>query len=72
VERNAIFLPMVYRADLSIAQQVFRDIAGRRNGLEIRADILNFTNLLNSDWGLSWAAVTTAPLIPRGADAQGR
>ncbi len=71
-ERGAVFLPMVYRADLSLAQQVFTEIAGRRNGLEIRADILNVGNLLNSDWGIGYAMVHNQPLIPMGADAQDR
>jgi hypothetical protein len=72
VERNAVFLPMVRRADLSVAQQVFTNIAGRRNGLEIRADILNVGNLLNDNWGQGHAFVTTQPLISAGASADGR
>jgi hypothetical protein len=71
-ERNAVFLPMHWRADLSFAQQVFTDIAGRRNGLEIRADILNVTNLLNNDWGQSYAFTSTQPLLAAGADADQR
>jgi hypothetical protein len=70
--RGAVFLPMVYRADFSFAQQLFGNIAGRRNGLEFRADILNVGNLLNSDWGTGHAFVTTQPLIADGVDAQGR
>jgi len=70
-ERNAVFLPLTWRADVSLAQQVFTDIAGRRNSLEIRADVLNFTNLLNSDWGQGHAFVTTQPLLAAGADANG-
>lgn len=71
-ERNAIFLPMVYRADLGIAQQVFTDIAGKRNALEVRLDVLNFGNLLNSDWGVGQRLTTTNPLIATSPDAQGR
>jgi hypothetical protein len=71
-ERNAVFLPMIYRADFSIAQQIFTDIAGRRNALEIRADIQNFTNLLNNEWGRGYFFTSTQPLLPQGADAQGR
>ena len=67
-ERNAVFLPMVYRADLSISQDVGTMFAGRRNALEVRADILNFSNMLNSDWGVAQRMVTTQPLISPSAD----
>ena len=68
-ERGGVFLPMQYRADLSITQDLFTDVAGRRNGLQLRADILNVGNLLNSDWGLSQRLVTTQPLlVPSSGD----
>jgi hypothetical protein len=70
-ERNGVFLPMVYRADVSISQDVGRTIAGRPNRLQIRLDILNVTNLLNHDWGVAQGFVTTTPLIARGADVNG-
>lgn len=71
-ERNALFLPMVFRADLSLVQEVFANVAGLRNGLQLRADILNVGNMLNSDWGAGYFVRSTSPLIARGADAQGR
>ena len=70
-ERNAVFLPMVYRADVSISQDVGRTIAGRPNRLQIRLDILNFTSMLNHNWGVSQGFVTTTPLIYAGADVTG-
>ena len=70
-ERNGVVLPMVARLDLSIAQEVYGSIEGQRNSLEIRLDIMNFTNLLNSDWGVSQSMNITAPLEPRGVDANG-
>lgn len=77
-ERSAVFFPMVYRADLTVQQELFTNVAGRRNTLSLRADILNFTNLLNSSWGVGTRAVSTQPLIVPSsaqggpADAQGR
>jgi hypothetical protein len=71
-ERNGVRLPMVFRADLSIAQDVFTNISGTRNGLQFRVDFLNIGNLLNKNWGVSQSLVTTTPLIARPADAQGR
>jgi len=70
-ERNAVFLPMVFRADLSISQDVSRRLAGNANSLQIRFDILNFTNLLKSDWGVSQGFVTQRPLSSSGVDATG-
>lgn len=70
-ERGAVFLPMVYRADMTIAQDVFRNIAGRRNGLQLRMDVLNVGNLLNDDWGQGYRVNNSRPLIARGADANG-
>ena len=51
-QRNAVFLPLVKRADLSIQQEIFTDVARRRNSLQIRADIVNVGNLLNKHWGV--------------------
>jgi Carboxypeptidase regulatory-like domain len=70
-ERNAVFRPMVYRADLSISQDVGRIITGRLQRLQIRLDIFNVTNLLSHDWGVSQDFVTQQPLLARGADATG-
>ncbi|MBI2402406.1 MAG: TonB-dependent receptor [Gemmatimonadetes bacterium] len=70
-QRSAVFLPMVYRADLSVAQDVFTNVGGKRNTLQIRLDIVNVGNLLNQNWGVGQRPVTTQPLTARGADAQG-
>lgn len=64
VERGAVFMPMVTRMDLSATQDVTQMIAGKRHTVQFRIDILNFTNMLNSDWGRSWSFVSTAPLVP--------
>src|SRR5207244_3143073 len=68
-ERNAVFLPMVYRADMSISQDVGRSIGGRPNRVQIRLDILNVTNLLDHNWGVAQDFVTLQPLISAGVDA---
>ena len=60
-ERNASVLPFLHRLDLSVAQDVFIKIAGKRNAFQIRADILNFTNMVNNNWGVSQRA--TAPQL---------
>lgn len=73
-ERNAVFLPMFNRADFAIAQEVASNFLGQRNGLEIRLDFLNFSNVLNNRWGVSQRFVNVQPLLvgTPGVDAQGR
>ncbi len=51
-ERGAAMLPMVYRADFSIAQEFFTNLLEKKNALEFRLDILNVGNLLNKNWGV--------------------
>ena len=70
--RGGVFLPMVKRMDVTLAQEIFTNLGGRRHGLQFRADVLNFGNLLNSDWGIGQRLVHNQPLLPQGADADGR
>jgi hypothetical protein len=71
-ERGAVFLPMVYNADVSITQDIFARLGGQKNTLQLRLDILNFGNMLNDNWGQGLRAVNNRPLVARGADANGR
>jgi hypothetical protein len=59
VERNSNVLPMLHRVDLSLTQDFFVNIAGKRNSFQFRVDILNFTNFVNRDWGVSKRATAT-------------
>lgn len=52
-ERNGNILPYLNRFDLSVTQDFYIKIAGKKNSFQFRADILNFGNFLNSDWGVS-------------------
>jgi outer membrane receptor protein involved in Fe transport len=79
-ERNGVLLPMVYRLDFSVAQDLFKNLGGARHTLQFRADFLNFSNLLNHDWGVGQRLVgmntsapyTTQPLTNVGVDALGQ
>ncbi|MEQ1898016.1 MAG: carboxypeptidase regulatory-like domain-containing protein [Vicinamibacterales bacterium] len=78
-ERNGLALPMFRSADLSITQDLFRNIAGAKNGFQLRLDINNVGNLLNSNWGVAQrpiAALNTNAqlqlLTNPAVDAQGR
>ena len=61
-ERNALFLPMIWRADLSITQDLFGKVGGKLNKFQVRLDILNFTNLLKDSWGVSQRVIQNRPL----------
>ena len=60
-ERNGSFIPMLHRFDLSVVQDIYVNVKGKKNTIQIRADILNFGNLLNNEWGVSQRA--TIPTI---------
>jgi len=61
-KRNGLVMPVFRNIDLSIAQDLFHNLGGQRNGFQIRLDALNFGNLLNRSWGVQQrpvAAVNT-------------
>ena len=66
--------------DLSVMQDVFQNVGGKRNACQIRLDITNFGNLLNHNWGVSQRLVASRSTPANGAqiltnpgvDAQGR
>jgi hypothetical protein len=77
--RNGARMPIFNRADLSVTQDIFRNIRGQRNAFQLRVDIFNIGNLFNSDWGVSWQQVAstntnnqTQILTNPGVDTQGR
>jgi hypothetical protein len=74
-ERAGTFLPMVFRADVSVVQEVFADLLEKKQTLQFRLDILNIGNLINKSWGGSQRFVSNQPLIVSStaqADAQGK
>lgn len=50
-ERNGAQFPWMNRTDFKVMQEFFINVGGKRNSLQVSLDILNFGNLLNSDWG---------------------
>ena len=74
-ERAGAFLPMVFRADMSVVQDVFGDMFEQKHTLQIRLDILNIGNLIDKQWGVGQRFVNLQPLIASSTartDAQGR
>jgi Carboxypeptidase regulatory-like domain len=70
-ERNGSLFPVLNRFDLSIVQELSIKVGGKRNTIQFRADILNASNLINSEWGLGNNIVTDRPLTFTGVTADG-
>jgi hypothetical protein len=51
LERNACRNPWVNQVDISIAQSLGRFGGQMFQNLQVRLDVINFTNMLNEDWG---------------------
>ena len=50
--RNEFLLPWLNRFDVRILQDIFTNIGENKNTLQLSLDIVNFGNLLKSDWGI--------------------
>ncbi len=70
-ERGAVWLPTITRADVSFTQDIGRMWRGKVNKIQLRFDILNFTNMFNKDWGVSRSFVSNQPLVPAGVNGAG-
>jgi hypothetical protein len=70
-QRNGLRLPVNFRTDLGITQELFQNLGGQKNTLSLRLDILNLDNLINKKWGSAYRVLSNQPLIPLGADANG-
>jgi hypothetical protein len=70
-ERNGALLPWITTLDFSFAQDFYINAGGKRNTLQLRLDCFNFTNLLNSKWGVGQSVIQTRPLSFAGVAADG-
>ncbi|MDR7128814.1 hypothetical protein J2X69_001146 [Algoriphagus sp. 4150] len=50
-ERNGARHPFTHQFDVKIVQDVFTNIGGKRNTIQLSIDIFNVGNLLNKKWG---------------------
>jgi hypothetical protein len=55
-ERNGGFSPWLTRFDVSLVQEFFVNVKGKKNTLQVRFDVLNFGNMLNDSWGVGYFA----------------
>jgi hypothetical protein len=70
-ERNGVLQPMVASIDLSIVQEFFIMVGGKKNSLQVRADIFNFGNMLNNKWGVGDRFINNSILQYRSLNASG-
>ncbi len=71
-ERNAYVLPWFNKIDLNFTQDVKFTVGKNKHTLRFTADIYNFTNLLNKDWGVYYVPTTTTPLVFSKIDTDGK
>lgn len=70
-ERNGALFPVLHRFDVSVTQEFYIKIGGKRNTIQLRADILNAANLINNEWGLGNNFVSDRPLSFVSTDPNG-
>lgn len=61
-ERDGILLPWYFQTDLKFAQDFSGMLHTNKNTLEFTVDILNFTNLLNKNWGVLNTIANPTPI----------
>jgi hypothetical protein len=72
-QRNAATLPFYHRVNLSFRQDFYTFVTktGRKQSLQLTADVFNFLNMLNKDWGIRPLTVVTDPIVSAGPNASG-
>jgi hypothetical protein len=51
-DRNGAELPLFYKLDLRVLQDIYLNVGGKRHTLQLSVDVFNFLNLLNDNWGI--------------------
>jgi hypothetical protein len=65
-------MPMLASIDLSIVQEFYIKVGGKKNALQVRADIFNFGNMISNSWGVSDRIVNSSPLTFRSYNTAGQ
>jgi hypothetical protein len=52
--RNEALLPWVHNVNLQVQQDFSFNIGDRKHTFRLQADVLNFTNMLNKNWGVRY------------------
>jgi len=61
-ERNGFLLPWLTTFDVSLTQDFNVTVAGKKNTLQFRADLVNAGNMINDQWGVATITTTNNPL----------
>jgi hypothetical protein len=64
--RNGGLFPWFNKVDVRGAVDLFTNLGGKQNKLQFTCDILNFGNLLNSEWGVVKTLRTSNPIAFTG------
>ena len=67
--RNAVRLPWRNQFDIRVMQDLFTNIGKQRNTIQFSLDIFNFTNLLNSNWGIFKTVNASSILVPQNVSS---
>lgn len=71
-ERNGAYLPWYNKLDLAVLQDFYIKTGKTRHSLQVSANVLNFLNLLNRNWGVYKTTTITNPLVFKSLDANAR
>lgn len=70
-ERNGALQPTLARFDLSVKLELFRNIGGNRNTIQLTGDIFNIGNMLNPKYGVADVINNSSPLGINAVDVNG-
>jgi hypothetical protein len=68
-ERNGALTPWRNQFDAKILQDIFTNVLGKKNTIQLSLDIFNFANLLNNRWGLTQSTNAASLLTISNASA---
>jgi hypothetical protein len=68
-ERNGAKYPWRNQVDVRVALDIFKNVAQKKNTLQVTLDIFNFGNFLNKDWGVVKQLNANAILTPTNTNS---
>ena len=61
-ERNGVLAPSYFQLDFKFLQDFNFNVGAKKHNLQFSWDIINLTNLMNSDWGIIQLPRSTTPI----------